>query len=121
MEFFAPFGGHFDLSEPLQQDEPMYELSLEDPEFECFALFGGNIDCCRLLEPTREVVEPSLGDIELESFAQLGDEQYFDEVHPFSIPCLSYSWSMGKPWRYLSLHDALPILFRSVWRKHRLL
>jgi hypothetical protein len=58
----------------------MYELRLEDPEFECFAQFGGNMDCGRILEPTRKVVEPSLEDVELESFAQLGDEQYFDKV-----------------------------------------
>jgi hypothetical protein len=31
MECFAPSRGHFDLSEPLQPDEQMYELSLEDP------------------------------------------------------------------------------------------
>ena len=80
MECFASSRGHFDLSEPLQHDEPMYKLSLKDLEFQCFAQFGGNIDCCRLLEPTREVVEPSLEDIKLESFVQLGDEQYFDEV-----------------------------------------
>jgi hypothetical protein len=88
MECFAPFGGHCELSEPLQYDEPMYKLSLEHPEFECFApnkfecftQFGGNIDCGRILEPTREVIEPSLEDVELESFAQLGDDQYFDEV-----------------------------------------
>jgi hypothetical protein len=84
MECFAPSGGYFDFSEPLQPDEPMfkpiYELSLEDPELECFAQYGGNIDFCRLLEPTMVVVEPSLEDIELESFAQLGDELYFDEV-----------------------------------------
>jgi hypothetical protein len=70
MECFAPSEGHFDLSEPFQLDEPMYELSLEDPKFECFAQFGGNIG--KILEPTREVVEPSLEDVELESFAQLG-------------------------------------------------
>jgi hypothetical protein len=35
-ECFAPSGGHFDLSEPLQHDEPIDELSLEHPEFECF-------------------------------------------------------------------------------------
>jgi hypothetical protein len=58
----------------------MYELSLDDPEFECFAQIEGNIDCDRILEPTREVVEPSLKDVEIESFAQLGDEQYFDKV-----------------------------------------
>jgi hypothetical protein len=80
MECFAPSGGHFDLSEPLQHDEPIDELSLEHPEFECFAQVGGNIDCGRILEPTREVVEPSLEDVELERFAQLGDDQYFDEV-----------------------------------------
>jgi hypothetical protein len=81
MECFAPSGGHFDLSEPFQYDEPMYELNLEDPEFECFAQFRGNIECGRILEPTREVVEPSLKDVELslkdvelESFAQLGDK-----------------------------------------------
>jgi hypothetical protein len=73
-ECFAPSGGHFDLSEPLQHDEPIDELSLEHPEFECFAQFGGNIDCGRILEPTRKVVEPSLEDVELESFAQLGDD-----------------------------------------------
>jgi hypothetical protein len=67
-------------SEPLQHDEPLYELSLEDPVFECFTQVGGNIDCGRILEPTREVVEPSLEDIELERFAHLGDDQYFDEV-----------------------------------------
>jgi hypothetical protein len=80
MECFASFGGHCDLGEPLQHDEPIDELSLEHPEFECFAQVGGNIDCCRILEPTREVVEPSLEDVELESFAQLGDDQHFDEV-----------------------------------------
>jgi hypothetical protein len=69
MECFAPSGGHFDLSEPLQHDEPRYELSLEQPEFECFAQFGGNIDYGRILEPTREVIEPSLEDVELESFS----------------------------------------------------
>jgi hypothetical protein len=58
----------------------MYELSLEDPVFECFAQVEGNIDCGRILEPTREVVEPSLEDVELERFAQLRDDQYFDEV-----------------------------------------
>jgi hypothetical protein len=57
------------LSEPLQHDEPIDELSLGDPKLECFAQFGGNIDCGRILEPTREVVEPSLKDSELESFA----------------------------------------------------
>jgi hypothetical protein len=35
MECFALSGGH--LSEPLQLDEPRYELSLENPELECFA------------------------------------------------------------------------------------
>jgi hypothetical protein len=80
MECFALSRGHFDLSEPLQHDEPRYELSLEDLEFECFSQFGGNIDCGKILELTREVVEPSLEDIELKSFAQLGDEQYFDKV-----------------------------------------
>jgi hypothetical protein len=80
MECFAPSGSHFDLSEPLQHDELMYELSVEHPEFECFAQFGGNIDCGRILEPTREVVEPSLEDVVLESFAQLGDDQYLDKV-----------------------------------------
>jgi hypothetical protein len=30
MECFAPSGGHFDLSEPLQHDEPIDEHSLED-------------------------------------------------------------------------------------------
>jgi hypothetical protein len=44
MECFAPSGGHCDLSEPLQHDEPIDELSLEHPEFECFAQVGGNID-----------------------------------------------------------------------------
>jgi hypothetical protein len=78
MECFALFGGH--LSEPLQLDEPRYELSLEHPELECFAQDGGNIDFGRILEPTDEVVEPGLEDIELELFAQLGDDQYFDEV-----------------------------------------
>jgi hypothetical protein len=68
------------LSKPLQHDEPIDELSLEDLEFECFTQFGGNIDCGRILEPTREVVEQSLEDIELESFAQLGDDQYVDKV-----------------------------------------
>jgi hypothetical protein len=78
MECFALFGGH--LSEPLQLDEPRYELSLEHPELECFAQDGGNIDFGRILEPIDEVVEPGLEDIELELFAQLGDDQYFDEV-----------------------------------------
>jgi hypothetical protein len=92
MECFAPSGGHYDLSEPLQLDELRYELSLEDPELECFAQVGGNIDFGRILEPTREVVEPSLEDIELELFAQLGDDQYFDEVVellPFIIDPIS--------------------------------
>jgi hypothetical protein len=92
MECFAPSRGHYDLSEPLQLDEPRYELSLEDPELECFAQVGGNIDFGRILEPTREVVEPSLEDIELELFAQLGDDQYFDEVVellPFIIDPIS--------------------------------
>jgi hypothetical protein len=92
MECFAPSGGHYDLSEPLQLDEPRYELSLEDPELECFAQVGGNIDFGRILEPTKEVVEPSLEDIELELFAQLGDDQYFDEVVellPFIIDPIS--------------------------------
>jgi hypothetical protein len=80
MECFAPSRGHYDLSEPLQLDEPRYELSLEDPKLECFAQVGGNIDFGRILEPTREVVEPSLEDIELELFAQLGHDQYFDEL-----------------------------------------
>jgi hypothetical protein len=80
MECFAPSGGHFDFSKPLQHDEPMHELSLEDLELECFTQYVGNIDFCRLLEPTRVVVELSLVDIELDSFAQLGDEQYFDKV-----------------------------------------
>jgi hypothetical protein len=57
------------LSEPLQLDEPRYELSLEDMELECFAQVGGNIDFGRILDPTREVVEPSLEDIKLEIFA----------------------------------------------------
>jgi hypothetical protein len=78
MECFALSGGH--LSEPLQLDEPRYELSLEDPELECFAQDGGNIDFGRILEPTTEIVEPSLEDIELELFAQLGHDQYFEEV-----------------------------------------
>jgi hypothetical protein len=92
MECFAPSGGHYDLSEPLQLDEPRYELSLEDPELECFAQVGGNIDFGRILEPTREVVDPSLEDIELELFAQFGDDQYFDEVVkllPFIIDPIS--------------------------------
>jgi hypothetical protein len=37
MECFAPSGGHYDLSEPLQHNEPIDELSLEHPVFECFA------------------------------------------------------------------------------------
>lgn len=37
MECFAPSRGNFDSSEPLQHDEPMYELNLEHPEFKCFA------------------------------------------------------------------------------------
>jgi hypothetical protein len=49
MECFAPSGGHFESSEPLQHDEPMYELSLEHLELECFTQFGGNIDCGRIL------------------------------------------------------------------------
>jgi hypothetical protein len=92
MECLAPSGGHYDLSEPLQLDEPRYELSLEDPELECFAQVGGNINFGRILEPTREVVEPSLEDIELEIFAQLGDDQYCDEVVellPFIIDPIS--------------------------------
>jgi hypothetical protein len=92
MECFAPSGGHCDLSEPLQHDEPLHELSLEHPEFECFAHVGGNIDCGRTLEPTKEVVEPSLEDVELERFAQLGDDQYCDEVVellPFIIDPIS--------------------------------
>jgi hypothetical protein len=92
MECFAPSGGHCELSEPLQHDEPLHELSLEHPEFECFAQVGGNIDCGRILEPTREIVESSLEDVELESFAQLGDDQYFDEVvelFPFIIDPIS--------------------------------
>jgi hypothetical protein len=92
MECFALSGGHCDLSEPLQLDEPRYELSLEHPKFECFAQVGGNIDFGRILEPTREVVEPSLEDSELEIFAQLGDDQYFDEVielFPFIIDLIS--------------------------------
>jgi hypothetical protein len=92
MECFALSGGHCDLSEPLQLDEPRYELSLEHPELECFAQVGGNIDFGRILEPTREVVEPSLEDIELELFAQLGDDQYFDkvvELLPFIINPIS--------------------------------
>jgi hypothetical protein len=40
MEFFAPSRGNFDSSEPLKHDEPMYELSLEHPEFKCFTQFG---------------------------------------------------------------------------------
>jgi hypothetical protein len=92
MKCFTLSGGHCDLSEPLQLDEPRYELSLEHPEFECFAQVGGNIDFGRILKPTREVVEPSLEDIELEIFAQLGDDQYFDEVVellPFIIDPIS--------------------------------
>jgi hypothetical protein len=92
MECFALSGGHCDLSEPLQLDEPRYELSLEHPELECFTQVGGKIDFGRILEPTREVVEPSLKDIELEIFAQLGDDQYFDEVVellPFVIDPIS--------------------------------
>jgi hypothetical protein len=92
MECFALSGGHCDLSEPLQLNEPRYELSLEHPELECFAQVGGNIDFGRILEPTREVVEPSLEDIELEKFAQLGDDQYVDEVVellPFIIDPIS--------------------------------
>jgi hypothetical protein len=92
MECFAPSGGHCDLSEPLQHDEPLHELSLEHPEFEYFAQVVGNIDCGRILEPTGEVVEPSLEDVELERFAQLGDDQYFDEVVellPFIIDPIS--------------------------------
>jgi hypothetical protein len=73
MECFAPSGGHYDLSEPLQHDEPLHELSLEQAEFECFAQVGGNIDCGMIFEP-------SLENVELERFAQLGDDQYFDEV-----------------------------------------
>jgi hypothetical protein len=80
MECFALFRGHCDLSEPLQLDDPMYELSLEHLVLECFAQVGGNIDFGRILEPTKEVIEPSLEDIELEIFAQLGDDQYSDEV-----------------------------------------
>jgi hypothetical protein len=67
MKCFALSGGH--LSEPLQLDEPRYELNLEDPELECFAQDGGNIDFGRILEPTTEVVGPGLEDIELELFA----------------------------------------------------
>jgi hypothetical protein len=92
MECFALSGGHYDLSEPLQLNEPRCELSIEDPELECFAQVGGNIDFGKTLEPTREVVEPSLEDIELEIFAQLGDDQYFDEVVellPFIIDPMS--------------------------------
>jgi hypothetical protein len=100
MECFAPSGGHYDLSEPLQLDEPRYELSLEDLELECFAQVGGNIDFGRILESTREVVEPSLEDIELELFAQLGDDQYFDEVVellPFIIdPIFELQQECGK-------------------------
>jgi hypothetical protein len=92
MECFAPSGGHYDLSEPLQHNEPIDELSLEHPMFECFAQVGGDIYCGRILEPTKEVVEPSLEDVELERFAQLGDDQYFDEVAellPFIIDPIS--------------------------------
>jgi hypothetical protein len=94
IECFALFGGH--LSEPLQLDEPTYELSLEHPELECFTQDGGNIDFGRILEPTDEVVEPGLEDTELELFAQLGDDQYFDEVVellPFFIDPISESHS----------------------------
>jgi hypothetical protein len=92
MECFALSGGHCDLSEPLQPNEPRYELSLEHPELECFAQVEGNINFGRILEPTREIVEPSLEDIELEKFAQLRDDQYVDEVVellPFIIDPIS--------------------------------
>jgi hypothetical protein len=102
MECFAPSGAHFDLSEPLQYDEPIFELSLEDLEFECFVKVGGNINCGRILETIREVVEPSLEDVELERFAQLEDDQYFDEVVELltSIinPIFELQLECGKPW-----------------------
>jgi hypothetical protein len=122
---FASSGGHFDLSEPLQPDEPMYKLSLEDPEFECFAQFGGNIDCGKILEPTRKVVEPSLEDVELENFAQLGDEQYFDKVvelltsifDPMSELQPEYweTMDLSFPTAYLSAFEPPDFIIESKW------
>jgi hypothetical protein len=112
MECFALFGGH--LSEPLQLDEPRYELSLEHPELECFAQDGGNMDFGRILEPTDEVVEPGLEDIELELFAQLGDDQYFDEVgellHFFIDPISELHSECGK-----TMDLVLPTVYSSTF------
>jgi hypothetical protein len=112
IECFALFGGH--LSEPLQLDEPTYELSLEHPELECFTQDGGNIHFGRILEPTDEVVEPGLEEIELEIFAQLGDVQYFDEVVellPFFIDPISESHlESGK-----TMDLVLPIIYSSTF------
>jgi hypothetical protein len=125
MECFAPSKGHYELSEPLQHDEPLHELSLEHLEFECFAQVGGNIDCGRTLEPTREVVEPSLEDVELESFAQLGDDQYFDEVvellpfiiHPISELQLECGETMDLvfPTAYSSTFESSDFIAESKW------
>jgi hypothetical protein len=105
--------------------EPMYELSLEDPELECFTKYGGNIDFCRILEPTRVVVEPSLEDTELESFAQLGDEQYFDEVVKlltsifdpmFELqPKCVETMELSFPTTYSSAFEPPDFIFESKW------